>query len=216
MALLLGAALLPSCSSRPAVRTAGDLAGEGVERGLASWYGAEFAGLPTASGETFEPDRVSAAHRALPLGTVVDVTNDRNGRTVRVRINDRGPFVAGRIVDLSRAAAEEIGAVADGVVPVTLTVVSLGSGQRTSPQGFGNGNDADPGAWAVQAGAFASEENAARLKDRLAERYPAPWLEPFQGLTRVKFGPYASRAKAEAARDTLADLGLAGIVVPHP
>ena len=81
--------------------TAGDLAGEGVERGLASWYGADFAGLPTASGETFEPDRISAAHRALPLGTVVDVTNEKNGRTVRVRINDRGPFIAGRIVDES-------------------------------------------------------------------------------------------------------------------
>ena len=114
------------------MKSAGDLAGRGTERGLASWYGADFAGLPTASGEIFDPGRVSAAHRALPLGTVVDVTNEKNGRTVRVRINDRGPFIAGRIVDLSRAAAEEIGSVVDGVVPVTLTVVSLGSGRRTT------------------------------------------------------------------------------------
>ena len=143
------------------------------------------------------------------------MTNEKNGRTVRVRINDRGPFVAGRIVDLSRAAAEEIGAVVDGVVPVTLTVVSLGSGQRTRPARDGQGDEATPGSWAVQAGAFASEANAARLRERLAERYPKPWLEPYEGLTRVKFGPYASREEAEAARDTLADLGLAGIVVPH-
>lgn len=209
--LLLGTALLPACSPRPEAKTAGDLAGEGIEKGLASWYGAEFAGLPTASGELFEPDRVSAAHRALPLGTVVDVTNEKNGRTVRVRINDRGPFIAGRIVDLSRAAAEEIDAVADGVVPVTLTVVSLGSGRRT----VAGSGEASATSWAVQAGAFASGENAARLAERLAADYPRPWLEPFQGLTRVKFGPYASREEAEAARDTLAGLGLAGIVVPH-
>lgn len=197
------------------MRGAGDLKGEGVERGLASWYGADFAGLPTASGELFDPRRVSAAHRALPLGTTVDVTNEKNGRTVRVRINDRGPFIAGRIVDLSRAAAEEIGAVVDGVVPVTLTVVSLGSGRRTAMVRDEKGDVALATSWAVQAGAFASEENAARLKDRLAGRYPQPWLEPFGGLTRVKFGPYSSREEAESARDTLVDLGLAGIVVPN-
>ena len=133
------------------------------ERGLASWYGAEFANLPTANGETFDPAKVSAAHRTLPLGTIVDVTNERNGRTVRVRINDRGPFIAGRIVDLSKAAAAEIGAVIDGVVPVTLVVVEVGDDRRThrrvEPQE----------GWAVQAGAFASEENARRLRDRLAE-----------------------------------------------
>jgi rare lipoprotein A len=126
-----------------------------------------------------------------------------------VRINDRGPFIAGRIVDLSRAAAEEIGAVVDGVVPVTLAVVSLGSGRRTVPGG------PVPTSWAVQAGAFADPGNAARLKERLAGRYPEPWLEPFNGLTRVKFGPYSSRDEADAARESLADLGLAGIVVPH-
>lgn len=211
----MASALVPGCSSRPAVRTAGDLAGDGVERGLASWYGADFAGLPTASGEIFEPGRISAAHRALPLGTVVDVTNEKNGRTVRVRINDRGPFIAGRIVDLSKAAAEEIDSVVDGVVPVTLTVVSLGSGRRTAMVRNEAGESVVATSWAVQAGAFASEENAARLERRLAERYPRAWLEPFDGLTRVKFGPYASRDEAEAARDTLADLGLAGIVVPH-
>ena len=141
------------------------------------------------------------------------MTNEKNGRTVRVRVNDRGPFVAGRIVDLSRAAAEEIGAVVDGVVPVTLTVVTLGSGRRT-PAATGGAGGA-PTAWAVQAGAFASAENAEKLKARLAGRYPSPWLEPFDGLTRVKFGPYASRDAAAAACDDLGDLGLAGIVVPH-
>ena len=128
-----------------------------------------------------------------------------------MKVNDRGPFVAGRIVDLSRAAAAEIDAVADGVVPVTLAVVSLGSGRRTP--GPADGADGAT-SWAVQAGAFANEENASKLRERLAASYPNPWLEAYQGLTRVKFGPYLSRAAAEAARDTLGALGLAGIVVP--
>ena len=179
-----------------------------TERGFGSWYGAEFAGLPTASGEIFRPEKISAAHRTLPLGTVVDVTNERNGKTVRVAVNDRGPFVAGRIVDLSKAAAAEIDAVADGVVPVKLTIVSVGDNARRRV------TDEGVRGWAVQAGAFGDEESARRLRDRLAERFPSPWTEEYSGLKRVKFGPYRSRPEAEAARDSLADLGLAGIVVP--
>ena len=142
----------------------------------------------------------------------MDVTNEKNGKTVRVAVNDRGPFVAGRIVDLSKAAAAEIDSVVDGVVPVTLTVVTLGdnSRRRAAPSG-----DAQPvTAWAVQAGAFSDEANAQRLKERLADRYPKPWTEEASGLRRVKFGPYRSKSDAESARDSLSDLGLAGIVVP--
>lgn len=141
------------------------------------------------------------------------MTNEKNGRTVRVKVNDRGPFVAGRIVDLSRAAAAEIDAVADGVVPVTLSVVSLGSGRRTRSGTSAGGEVAT--SWAVQAGAFANAENAERLRARLAERYPSPWLEPYRGLTRVKLGPYRTRDEADEACAGLADFGLAGIVVPH-
>jgi rare lipoprotein A len=211
-----------SCSSsRPAAAPAADeprSAGE-TQRGLASWYGAEFANLPTASGEIFRPEKVSAAHRTLPLGTLVDVTNEKNGRTVRVKINDRGPFIAGRIVDLSKAAAAEVGAVVDGVVPVTLTVVTLGNNARIRPGSEDivlTGPATPPGmAFAVQAGAFGNEENAIRLRDRLAARYPNPFIEEFQGLKRVKFGPYKTREEAETARDSLGDLGLAGIVVAY-
>src|ERR1035441_4993721 len=116
--------LLTACSPRRSAKPAAE--STGGERGLASWYGKEFDGLPTASGETFRPEKISAAHRTLPLGTVVDVTNEKNGKTVRVRINDRGPFVAGRILDLSKAAAQEIASVGDGVVPVTLRGATRG------------------------------------------------------------------------------------------
>jgi peptidoglycan lytic transglycosylase len=184
--------------------------------------------LPTASGETFRPEKVSAAHRTLPLGTVVDVTNEKNGKTVRVKINDRGPFIAGRILDLSKAAAQEIASVADGVVPITLRVVTLGDNFRVragsdEPPPVTAANTAtraEPGAsasqtmaFAVQAGAFGSEANAVRLRDRLAARYPNPFIEEYQGLKRVKFGPYRTRGEADAARETLAEMGLAGIVV---
>jgi peptidoglycan lytic transglycosylase len=202
---------LPFCAHRPRAATAPEARVGASERGLASWYGAEFANLPTASGEIFLPERVSAAHRTLPLGTLVEVTNEKNGRSVRVRINDRGPFVAGRIVDLSKAAADALGSVADGVVPVTLTVVALGE----PPARPAFEPERAPSGWAVQVGAFGKEENAKRLKERLAGRYPTPWLEDFSGLLRVKFGPYATREQADEAAASLGELGLAGIVVPY-
>jgi rare lipoprotein A len=93
------------------------------EAGLASWYGKELRGNPTASGEPFRPARRTAAHPTLPFGTVVRVTRADSGEVVRVRINDRGPFVAGRIVDLSRKAARRLGMIDDGVAEVTIEVV---------------------------------------------------------------------------------------------
>ncbi len=135
-----------------------------------------------------------------------------------MKINDRGPFIAGRIVDLSKGAAAEIDSVGDGVVPVTLRVVTWGTNQRIRAADAGDAAAAASGApqlWAVQAGAFGNEENAQRLCDRLAKKFAKAWIENYEGLKRVKFGPFNSRADADAARDALADLGLAGIVVPH-
>jgi rare lipoprotein A len=92
-------------------------------RGVASWYGADFHGLPTANGETYDQNALTAAHRTLPFGTRVLVTNLRNARRVLVRINDRGPFVDGRVLDLSRAAALVIDMLGTGVEPVLMEVV---------------------------------------------------------------------------------------------
>jgi len=91
--------------------------------GKASWYGEPHHGLKTASGESFDMGQFTAAHRTLPLGTRLLVTNLRNGRTVEVRVNDRGPVAAGRIIDLSYAAAQELGAVSEGVFPVRVRVL---------------------------------------------------------------------------------------------
>jgi rare lipoprotein A len=91
--------------------------------GLASWYGNEYHGRRTASGEIFDEEAMTAAHRELPFGAIVQVTNLTNGKSVRVRINDRGPFVRGRVIDLSKGAARKIGMLNDGVVPVRLDVL---------------------------------------------------------------------------------------------
>jgi peptidoglycan lytic transglycosylase len=99
-----------------------------VQRGMASWYGGKFHGRPTANGERFDKGKKTAAHRTLPFNTVVRVTNRKNGRSVKVRINDRGPFVGGRIIDLSRGAAKELKMIDDGVVPVEIKVLKWGSG----------------------------------------------------------------------------------------
>ncbi|MFM6515019.1 MAG: septal ring lytic transglycosylase RlpA family protein, partial [Microcystis panniformis] len=93
------------------------------KRGMASWYGSGFHGRRTASGETFNSGGLTAAHRYLPFGTKVRVTNLHNGRSVVVRINDRGPFSGGRVIDLSRGAAAIIGVFQSGVAPVVLEVL---------------------------------------------------------------------------------------------
>jgi len=105
-------------------------------QGVASWYGEEFAGRTTANGEIFDPTLLTAAHRTLPFGTVLDITNPKTSQTVRVRINDRGPYIGGRIIDLSYAAAQRIGLIEPGVGPVAIQVVRMGSGEREPPVPF--------------------------------------------------------------------------------
>ncbi len=120
---------LPSVTEEPTVAIAVRPTPVGVtpgtrEEGMASWYGPGFAGRRTANGEVFDPGLLTAAHPSLPFDTRVRVTHIGNGRTVEVRINDRGPFKANRIIDLSRASAEQIGLVRSGVARVRVEVVS--------------------------------------------------------------------------------------------
>lgn len=101
--------------------------------GVASWYGEEFAGRTTANGEIFDPLQFTAAHRTLPFGTVLDITNPKTNQTVRVRVNDRGPYIGGRVIDLSYAAASQIGLIEPGIGEVKIAVVKVGSGEREPP-----------------------------------------------------------------------------------
>jgi rare lipoprotein A len=178
-----------------------------TEQGIASWYGGRdgFEGKPTASGEIYDSSRLTAAHRELPLGSIVDVTNLENGKTVRVRINDRGPFVFGRVIDLSRAAAGEIGLIGPGIGSVRLTVVTPAAPEEiVSPTGR----------WAVQVGSFADLLRAERHAERVRGTGRAVFLEPYRGLSRVKVGPFDGRREARRELEALEDLGFEGIVVP--
>ena len=122
--LLFVLLLVAGCATKKGPTTEPTRKGD-EQRGLASWYGKKYHGRPTASGERFNMNKVSAAHRTLPLGSVVKVTNLDNGRVLKVRINDRGPFVDGRIIDLSYKAAKKLDMVKAGVVPVRLVVRSV-------------------------------------------------------------------------------------------
>jgi len=114
----------PDVSPSPDVVRPPERVRPAVQTGQASWYGEPHHGQKTASGETYDMRQLTAAHRTLPLGTRLLVTNLKNGRTVEVRVNDRGPIATGRIIDLSYAAAEELGALSEGVFPVRIRVVA--------------------------------------------------------------------------------------------
>mgnify|MGYP006273971121 CR=1 FL=1 len=135
--------------------------------GLASWYGEKFHGRLTANGERFDANELTAAHKTLPFGTVLKVTNLDNGRTVTVRVNDRGPFVDNRILDLSRAAAERIGMTGTGVARVRLRVIHPGAG--------------DPGTRIIQIGAFSMQDNAEAVATRLEGAGFEPTIEEAGG-----------------------------------
>jgi len=181
------------------------------EEGLASWYGGDdgFEGKPTASGEIYDSSKLTAAHRDLPLGTVVDVTCKDNGKTVRVRINDRGPFVYGRVIDLSREAARRLDLIGPGVGTVRLIVVSPGVEPTPVPPSVA------AGPWAVQVGSFGESARAERHAERLRAAGFRVYFEPYDGLTRVKVGPFDTRADAEARLASLERAGFEGIVVPR-
>lgn len=116
----MGLLLLASCSS-PSTGSS-TVAWRNYEKGKASWYGGRWHGRATASGERFNQWAMTAAHKKLPFGTWVRVTNLSNGRMCIVRVNDRGPFVRGRVIDLSAAAAQQIGLTSSGIAPVRLEV----------------------------------------------------------------------------------------------
>jgi rare lipoprotein A len=130
-----------------------------IEEGIASWYGHPYHGRRAANGEVYDMEQLTAAHRTLPFGTMVDVLNLSNSRRVQVRITDRGPFIDGRIIDLSRAAARTIEMIGPGISKVRVQIIAL---PATIPR---------ERAFSVQVGAFRDRGNADRLRARLEQRY---------------------------------------------
>ena len=151
--------------------------------GLASYYAEPYHGRKTANGEIFDTYQgMTAAHRTLPFNTMVRVTNKTNGRQVDVRINDRGPFVQGRVIDLSLRAAKEIDLVVAGTAPVRLTVLKEGEFAQTSPPVAAS--------YVVQVAAFQNQNKAEELKKRLEKKYPSVTILPASSdnLYRVRIG----------------------------
>ncbi len=205
--------LSTACSvSRPVYRTEG---GKRVEYGLASWYGKKFHGRRTANGEFYDMYKISAAHRTLPLGSVVRVTRRDNGKSVTVRINDRGPFIRGRIIDLSYGAARKVDMVVDGVAPVRVELLSVGDNRyykdgrpelaSSSARSSMRAPAASAAVYTVQVGSYLQRENALRLKHRLSARYNPvfirEWQDSYQIYYRVRVGRFSSEDAAhEMAR----------------
>ena len=173
------------------------------EEGLASWYGEPYHGRQTASGPRYDMNEMTAAHRTLPFGTLVRVKNLENGKRTTVLINDRGPFVDGRIIDLSRAAAAALGSIGPGVVRVRLEVEREGDGMLSAP------------CWEVQVGAFAVAANAERARGVLASRSYAVRLAPAGGgLVRVRVTGVGNRDQALAVSRHLAPDYPGAVAVP--
>ncbi len=141
------------------------------ETGLASWYGPKFHGRQTANGERYNMYGFTAAHRILPMNTMVRVENLENGRSVVVRINDRGPFVKNRVIDLSRSAAAKLGMLKRGVAKVKITALGELAPLSEGRPRFSHIPDFEHGQFYIQVGSFKRPENAYRLRARLARQY---------------------------------------------
>jgi rare lipoprotein A len=166
-----------------------------VERGVASWYGPGFHGRKTASGETFDMHQLTAAHRTLPLGSVVQVRSLTSGRSVTVRVNDRGPFARNRILDLSQAGAQAMGMIGTGTDRVEIRVVAYQG--RAGAMGY----------LRVQVASFAEQANAQALAGRLRGQYSDVRVEVVELAEgrryRVHVGRFSSEQQAEAVARSL-------------
>jgi len=182
------------------------------QTGIASWYGPGFHGYPTASGAIYDQYELTAAHQTLPLGSQVIVTNLENGRSLEVSVNDRGPFIKGRIIDLSYAAANALGMVEPGTIPVRIELVESEPHRvrtiRTSLD------------YTLQLGSFVEVENALELKGWLTKNYP--WVKRvsivlFRGKDslyyRVQLGTFSERREAEDHAGKLAKEGIPTIIM---
>jgi rare lipoprotein A len=184
------------------------------QRGVASWYGRRFHGQKTASGELYDMYAMTAAHPTLPIPSYVRVTNLANGRSVVVRVNDRGPFHSSRVIDLSYAAAYKLGYIQAGSTQVELESVQPAVAQAGSVQPAVE----QAGGVYVQVGAFTSRENAESLQARVARELG--WLQESAqvllsaNLWRLQVGPYRSREDARSVADRIAgELDLKTLVV---
>lgn len=190
------------------------------ENGIASWYGSQFHGRKTANGEVYNMDADTAAHRTLPMNTYLLVRNQENGREITVRVNDRGPFVKNRIIDLSRRSAKQLGMMQQGTARVRIT--ALGEAQSFQ-QASGTVNrflphqDFSTGDFFVQIGAFTDKNNADRLKDKMLgwgkKTVVIPYNDTEKTFYRVQVRAGTSLVEARHLEKVLDAAGFPGFVI---
>ncbi len=204
--LLLLSACAPTKPPAPPPQVATPPAVPLVQEGIASWYGPGFHGKKTTSGTVYDQYAMTAAHQTLPLGSSVRVTNLTNGKSVTVLINDRGPFVKGRVIDLSHAAAEAVDMIRPGTAPVRVDVVDTGGYPLTAIP--------DHLDYTLQVGAFSDLAKARELKARLESRHDRPVvIEPHEGYYRVRLGTFTGEEAAREYGARLSDEGLPVVLV---
>ena len=185
-----------------------------VQSGIASWYGSDFHGKTTSNGESYDMYAMTAAHKTLPLGVYVKVRNRDNGREAVVRINDRGPFVTGRIIDLSYLAARLIDIVGSGTAPVKIEALGYRDETVKGRTAYKAPVSYDRGSFGIQVGAFGNPENARRMADRVKQRYGVSSIREavVKGTLyyRVRAGNYTSLKEAEQIRESSSDVMMAG------
>lgn len=179
LSVLCSIILLTSCAGKSYFRSGN------VQKGLASWYGPDFHGKLTSNKEIYNMNALTAAHKTLPFGAYVKVTNLNNGKSVIVRINDRGPFVKGRIIDLSYAAAKKLGMDITGVAPVKIKVLKKYSPKKSSQK------------FSVQVGSFSSKKNAKILKKKLQKNYRNVYISKLKTSSSTY---YRVRIKARSVK----------------
>jgi len=177
------------------------------EVGLVSWYGEEYHGRKTANGEIYDMYAMTAAHRTLPFNTRVWVTNLENGKKADLRINDRGPFIPGRIIDLSKSGAQVLGILGQGTAKVTVEATGFAGGELSSLEGT----------FAVQVGAFTEKDNAVRFQLLLEKKHPnvhvVLWESNIKRLYRVRVGSFRTEAEARRYAAILRQENLGGFIV---
>lgn len=180
------------------------------QTGMASWYGPGFHGKRTANGEVYNQHALTAAHKTLPLGSRAVVTNLNTGQSVEVRINDRGPFTKGRVIDLSQAAARLVGVVGPGVAPVKVEVLSQEGKSIVQEM-------VPPSAYAVLLASSTDEAEALAVMNEVSHRYEDAYLSPLSsGALRyyqVRLGPFHSRDEAARRAREVSRTGVQALVV---
>jgi rare lipoprotein A len=194
-----------------------------IQKGKASFYADKFEGKQTASGEKYKHNKLTAAHKTLPFGTIVRVTNLENQETIEVRINDRGPFVDGRIIDLSRSAARELKFLNQGLAEVQLEVIDAGDGRTNSNRPVQIDQNIDyetyfqmkvkrksPTGYGVQIGSFKGFDNMLKLSENIEKSYRATLYVEVKELNDNKvyaliLGDYRNRKKADKLKVKISD-----------